>query len=87
MTVDMMFFAAWLSIASTVFTWGAAMIIACRTLGVHPQRTIVIGEEDGPVLAWGALAFASLLMLPIAAGALVYDSVQLHREVTCHDPF
>lgn len=77
MTGSEMFAVMWLSMATTVYAWGAIMIVAMRTLDIRPVKAFLDDRE-----AWVLLTGLTVLLLPVAVGMLVYDSVQLHREVS-----
>lgn len=73
-----MFAVAWLSIATSVYAWGAVMIVACRTLDIRPWKAFFL---DGDSEAWATLTCFTVLVLPVAAALLVCDSVKVYREV------
>jgi len=79
MSGSVMFAVAWVSMATSVYAWGAVMIVACRTLDIWPRRAVICDGADLG-LSWFMLTLTTVF-LPAAVGILVYDSVQIYQEV------
>lgn len=77
MTGSEMFAVVWLSMATTVYAWGAVMIVATRARRIRPWNTFFVGDPE----VWPILTITTVILWPAAATLLANDAVQIYREV------